>query len=190
MSSPSSAARAALVLCAVAVNLACTAPPTPSTPVHAPQASPPNVPSSAPAAVVAPAGTATTAAVIKLGAAFSAAEETDLAGVLGEPARFAGKTLKLRGEVSQVCQKKGCWMELRAGGQAKSGVRVKFKDYAFFVPKDSAGSQALIEGELKVEELEAAMAAHLEGEGATIPRNAAGVAIEVALVASAVELRR
>lgn len=51
---------------------------------------------------------------------------------------------KVEGKVLEVCQMKGCWMmmELPEGGS----MRVKFKDYAFFVPKDIAGKTAIIQG--------------------------------------------
>lgn len=46
--------------------------------------------------------------------------------------------------VSAVCQVKGCWMTLQnPGGE---DVRVTFKNYAFFVPKDSKGKTAVIHG--------------------------------------------
>lgn len=58
--------------------------------------------------------------------------------------------LKLEGTVDAVCQKKGCWMDLKtAEGEP---LRVTFKDYAFFMPKDAAGKQAVVEGVAKVEE--------------------------------------
>lgn len=51
---------------------------------------------------------------------------------------------KLTGKIESVCQKKGCWMQLDLGNGQK--MRVKFKDYAFFVPKNAAGKTAIIEG--------------------------------------------
>ena len=127
--------------------------------------------------------------VIRRGAAFTLKEEVNLAKVLASPSKFEGKTVKVRGKVERCCLKKGCWLELRAAG-ADRGVRVRFKDYAFFVPLDSAGSRALIEGTVQVRTLSEADAAHLEQEGAKIARNAEGKAVEVGLVATAVELTR
>ncbi len=58
--------------------------------------------------------------------------------------------VKLEAPVDAVCQKKGCWMDLKtAEGET---MRVTFKDYGFFVPKDAAGKQAIVEGVAKVEE--------------------------------------
>jgi hypothetical protein len=42
------------------------------------------------------------------------------------------------------CQKSGCWMDLDIGnGQV---IKVTFKDYAFFIPLDSKGKTATVEG--------------------------------------------
>ena len=56
---------------------------------------------------------------------------------------------KLEGKILDVCQKKGCWMELDLG--SGKSIRVTFKDYAFFVPKDAAGKYAIIDGYAKVD---------------------------------------
>ena len=51
---------------------------------------------------------------------------------------------KVKGKVVDVCQKKGCWMELDKGDG--STIRVTFKDYGFFVPKDIQGREVVISG--------------------------------------------
>ena len=52
---------------------------------------------------------------------------------------------KVTGTVESVCQVKGCWMKVKmADGET---MRVMFKDYAFFVPKDIAGKTVVFEGE-------------------------------------------
>ncbi len=60
-------------------------------------------------------------------------------------------TVKLKGTIIQTCKKKGCWMEMDLGNGKK--MRVKFKDYEFFVPKDESahGKEAVIEGIAKKE---------------------------------------
>lgn len=52
--------------------------------------------------------------------------------------------LKISGKIDEVCQKKGCWMTIAMDGQ--DPVRVTFKDYGFFVPKDASGKTAIMEG--------------------------------------------
>lgn len=63
------------------------------------------------------------------------------------PALMKGKTMgefKLSGTIEECCQKKGCWMKLDMGnGQL---LRVGFKDYAFFMPLESAGSKIVMQG--------------------------------------------
>lgn len=53
--------------------------------------------------------------------------------------------VKVKGRVDAVCQAKGCWMNLSDGKNA-TAMMVKFKDYGFFVPKDIAGREVVIEG--------------------------------------------
>jgi hypothetical protein len=53
---------------------------------------------------------------------------------------------KVTGKVSSVCQKKGCWMTLVSDQPGKPDMRVTFKDYAFFMPKDLAGKKVVIDG--------------------------------------------
>ncbi|UYZ64228.1 DUF4920 domain-containing protein [Hymenobacter weizhouensis] len=52
--------------------------------------------------------------------------------------------VKLVGKATAVCQAKGCWLTMQTP-QGQS-MRVRFKDYAFFVPKDIAGKTVVING--------------------------------------------
>jgi hypothetical protein len=64
---------------------------------------------------------------------------------------------KVSGVVESVCQVKGCWMKVKLdNGQS---MRVTFKDYGFFVPKDISGKTVVFDGVAKtsttsVEELQ------------------------------------
>ncbi|OEK06568.1 DUF4920 domain-containing protein [Roseivirga misakiensis] len=53
--------------------------------------------------------------------------------------------VKVKGEITATCAMKGCWMNLvLADGEE---MRVTFKDYGFFVPKEGMeGNEALIDG--------------------------------------------
>lgn len=53
---------------------------------------------------------------------------------------------KVKGTVSSVCQKKGCWMTIVSDQSGKPDMRVTFKDYAFFMPKDLAGKKVVVDG--------------------------------------------
>lgn len=126
---------------------------------------------------------------ISRGAKLSGAPAVALADLLLKPEPFSGKVITLEGKVRQVCQKKGCWMEI-AAVEKGPGVRVNFKDYAFFVPKTASGRHAKIEGEVKVAELSEERAKHYESEGAQVTRGKDGKPREIQLIAVAVELTR
>jgi Domain of unknown function (DUF4920) len=53
---------------------------------------------------------------------------------------------KVTGKISAVCQKKGCWMTMVSDKPGQPEMRVTFKDYAFFMPKDLAGKKVIIDG--------------------------------------------
>ena len=55
-------------------------------------------------------------------------------------------TAKVRGEVTGVCQVKGCWMKIKPEAEGQPEMFVKFKDYGFFMPKDISGREVIMEG--------------------------------------------
>jgi hypothetical protein len=61
--------------------------------------------------------------------------------------QMAGKEVlsaKVEGEIVSVCQAKGCWAQVKLPDGQR--MRVTFKDYAFFVPKDAAGKKMIMQG--------------------------------------------
>lgn len=58
---------------------------------------------------------------------------------------------KMIAKVDEVCQSKGCWMKLNL--EDGNQVMVKFKDYGFFMPKDIAGKEVIINGKAFVNEV-------------------------------------
>lgn len=66
---------------------------------------------------------------------------TQLVAKMGEKDKMPAK---VEGTVESVCQMKGCWMKVKTGeGQV---MRVSFRDYGFFVPKDIVGKTVVLEG--------------------------------------------
>ena len=53
--------------------------------------------------------------------------------------------VKVEGKVEAVCKAKGCWMNI-ASEKGAAPMFVKFKDYAFFMPKDLAGKKVIMLG--------------------------------------------
>tara|TARA_R110002050_G_scaffold300018_1_gene467351 strand:+ start:27946 stop:28449 length:504 start_codon:yes stop_codon:yes gene_type:complete len=58
---------------------------------------------------------------------------------------------KIIAKVNSICQAKGCWMQLDL--EDGNEVMVKFKDYSFFMPKDIAGKDVIVNGKAFVEEV-------------------------------------
>lgn len=110
-----------------------------------------------------------------------------LEDIIKNPEKYENKKIIIEGTVNNVCQKKGCWMEVLAE-KDHPGVRVTFKDYGFFVPKDVAGYKVRAEGKIKLSTLSKETADHYEEEGAQVIRNEDGTAREIGFVAYGVEL--
>ena len=70
---------------------------------------------------------------------------TELSSLLKED---EAKGVKVRGTVTDVCPKKGCWLSLDMPGNTK--VFVKMKDYGFFVPLELIGKTVVIDAEAKI----------------------------------------
>ncbi|HEY7514414.1 MAG TPA: DUF4920 domain-containing protein [Vicinamibacteria bacterium] len=104
---------------------------------------------------------------------------TSLESVLAHPQN--GRRVRLEGRIERVCQKKGCWLELREGERS---VLVSFEGYSFFVPKGSAGRDVVLEGRLKLKPGSPEEIKHLQDEGGG---EAAAARVEV--VARGVEIR-
>lgn len=151
-----------------------------------------SVPQPVAAAPAAPAAAAATSKATLHGSAISPGSDVALAQVLANPREFEGKTVTVSGDVRRVCKKMGCWMELATDKSATApGCRVFFGAHQFFVPKDSDGSHARVQGQVQVKQVEADFVQHLEAEGASFKaKNADGTADEVRLVATGVELTR
>ena len=126
--------------------------------------------------------------VVRRGAEIGDSPTVDLKGALAAPEEHIGRFVIVEGKVDKVCPMKGCWLELMPAGESR-GVRVTFENYGFFVPKDSMGWTARLEGEFVREELSKREVDHLVGEGATLNKQPDGTAVQVSFVARAVELR-
>jgi Domain of unknown function (DUF4920) len=124
----------------------------------------------------------------KFGAKLGDSPKVALADLVKDPAAWSGKTVRTEGVVATVCQGSGCWMTLKSGD---SSVRVTFKNYGFFVPIDSAGATAVMEGVFSVKKISEATAKHYAEETAGgKPDAIKGDQKELSLVASGVELAR
>jgi hypothetical protein len=84
------------------------------------------------------------AAETKLGKPLTQKEPVAISSLLSKADDYVGKTVQVKGKITEVCQEMGCWMNLvNSEGQA---VRIKVKDGEIVFPKDSAGKNAVAEG--------------------------------------------
>lgn len=144
-------------------------------------------PASAPTKAPAQGKTASQSAVVERGAPLALKKSITMDELADNAEKFAGKVVQVRGQVAAVCLKKGCWMGL-GGDKAASRARVTFKDYAFFVPLDSKGSKAIVEGSVKAKVMSEAERKHLADDAgkplSAIPKS------ELRIVATGVKLYR
>ena len=131
-----------------------------------------------------------TAGILKRGAPLSQeAKKVSLAEVLAAPDKYKNQTVRIEGVIVRSCKMEGCWLELAPDADSKS-VRVNMKDHSFFVPLNSAGAKATVEGTIVVKNLSKQQVDHLiEEDGAKFDnRNADGTVTETSFLATGVEL--
>jgi hypothetical protein len=86
----------------------------------------------------------TTAKAGNYGAHFVPHDPLPASTITGKLSGKESVELQTTGTVKEVCQAKGCWIKVDIGNGQE--MMVKFKDYAFFVPKDIAGKQIILNG--------------------------------------------
>ncbi len=82
---------------------------------------------------------------IDYGTGMSDTDAVAASAVIGAPTEYLGKTVKVEGEVAEVCKSMGCWLSFQHEGQE---LVVNMKDHGFSVDKQGAGSWCEAEGEV------------------------------------------
>jgi hypothetical protein len=90
-------------------------------------------------------GAVALAAEEKFGAGVTLKEATPIAKLLESPAAFVGKTVRVEGVVSAVCEEMGCWMELKDETSGKS-IQLKVDDGVIVFPVAAKGKKGSGEG--------------------------------------------
>lgn len=86
------------------------------------------------------------AAETKLGKPLTLTQTTPIAEVNAKADELAGKTILVKGKVSEVCEMMGCWMQLV--DESGKSIKIKVKDGEIVFPKESVGKMAIAEGKL------------------------------------------
>ncbi|MFK7863184.1 MAG: DUF4920 domain-containing protein [Pseudohongiellaceae bacterium] len=93
---------------------------------------------------------------------------------------------KIEGQITEVCQAKGCWMILVDGD---TYARVTFEDYGFFVPIETSMQRSVVYGTLTEHVLSGEQAEHYaQDAGAQSTLALEGEVKEYSIVARAVQL--
>lgn len=88
-----------------------------------------------------------TAAEEKLGAGVSLKETTSIADVVKNPEAFVGKTIRIDGTATAICQHMGCWMAVSESDKADAPtVRLKVEDGVIVFPVSAKGKAVSAQG--------------------------------------------
>jgi hypothetical protein len=81
------------------------------------------------------------------GAGVKTKDATSIRDLYATPEKFLGKTIRIDGLVTAVCEEMGCWVALAAEGQPEQTVRFKAEDGKGIVfPLSAKGKKASAEG--------------------------------------------
>jgi len=90
---------------------------------------------------------------------------------VNEAGTFEGK---VQGEITGTCAKKGCWMKLK--NEEGEDIRVKFKEYGFFVPVEGQeGKTTIMQGMAWQDTVSVEMARHYAEDGGATPEEIAKI---------------
>jgi hypothetical protein len=83
----------------------------------------------------------------KYGDGVSVQAVTSIASVIQKPADFAGRTIRVEGIVTSVCEHEGCWMALKPeGGPDSPTLLIKVDDGVIVFPVTTKGKKASAQG--------------------------------------------
>jgi hypothetical protein len=96
-------------------------------------------------------------------------DTTLVSAILADPEPYVGRRVLLTGTVVEVCEKRGCWLQL-GGDQEGQAIRVKVEDGVIIFPLTARGHAAVVEGVVEkivmsAEEAREAARHHAEEQG-------------------------
>ena len=69
-------------------------------------------------------------------------EAVKVSDLVAHPEKYVGKSVRVEGVIVDVCEMRGCWMDL-AGDTKSEKVRIKVNDGVMVFPREAKGSQAV-----------------------------------------------
>jgi len=94
----------------------------------------------------------TCSAAVNLGRPLTLKQPESVNKILSAPGDYVGKTIQVKGKITEVCQMAGCWMSL-ADAETGKLLTIKVNDGDIVFPKESIGKLAIAEGKLVKMEL-------------------------------------
>ncbi|MHB8797314.1 MAG: DUF4920 domain-containing protein [Thermoanaerobaculia bacterium] len=104
------------------------------------------------AALLAALVSAPAAAATKYGKGLSEAAPVKLSELMAKPDAYVGKVVKVEGLITEVCAKRGCWINV-AGDVEFQTIRIKVEDGVIVFPMTDKGKKVVAEGTFKKTEL-------------------------------------
>lgn len=101
--------------------------------------------------------------VVAVGGKLAAAPVVKVADVLARPQEYAGKTIRLEGNVSAMCTHKRAWFALQSEDKSGAFVRI-IGAPTFLVPEGSVGKKARTEGTVELVDVPAETQEHFAQE--------------------------
>lgn len=99
------------------------------------------------AALIAATGVVGTAQETKLGTGVTVAEATPIKALIETPAAFVGKTVRIDGVATAVCEHMGCWLAVAPEDDPKGAtVRLKVEDGVIVFPVTAKGRKVSAQG--------------------------------------------
>ena len=83
----------------------------------------------------------------KYGKEITLKEKSKISDILKDPESYVGKQVLVEGTIINVCEKRGCWMEL-SSDTGYGTIRIKVQDGEIVFPMEAKGKTALVEGEV------------------------------------------
>ena len=92
-------------------------------------------------------GTVMAAQDMKLGTGVSLTDATPIKALVNHPEAFVGKTVRIDGVATAVCEDMGCWLAISTGDAKDADtIRVKVEDGVIKFPVTAKGKQVSAEG--------------------------------------------
>ena len=79
------------------------------------------------------------------GAGVGKAQVVKVSDLYADPGKYVGKAVRVEGLVTDVCQKRGCWMEVASDKEFQT-IKIKVDDGVIVFPMDAKGKIAAAEG--------------------------------------------